>query len=149
LIREVLAGSLASHFGEDKTLIMLREHYYRPGMEKDVQDIIRRCSTCQIAKSHSLPQGLYTPLPVPTLPWVDVSMDFILGLPKTQRNKDSIFVVVDRFSKMAHFIPCNKTNDATHVAKLYFKEVMRLHGIPRSIVSDRDTKFFSHFWITL
>ena len=149
MVREVHAGSLAGHFGEDKTLIMLREHYYWPGMEKNVQDIIKRCSTCQIAKSHSLPQGLYTPLPIPTMPWVDVSMDFILGLPKTQQNKDSIFVVVDRFSKMAHFIPCNKTNDATHIAELYFKEVMRLHGIPRSIISDRDTKFLSHFWVTL
>jgi len=76
---------LAGHFGESKTLTMLREHYYWPGMEKDVQDILRRCGTCQAAKSHTLPHDLYTPLPVPTLPWVDVSMDFILGLPKTQR----------------------------------------------------------------
>jgi len=119
---------------------MLQEHYYWPGMSKDVQDILKRCATCQVAKSHLLPQGLYTPLPVPTAPWVDVSMDFILGLPNTQRNKDSVFVVVNRFSKMAHFIACNKTNDATNIAELYFKEVTRLHGIPRSIVSDRDTK---------
>jgi len=73
-------------------------------MKKDVQDILRRYSTCEVAKSHSLPHILYIALLVPTLPWVEVSMDFILGLPNTQRNKDSVFVVVDRFSKMAHFI---------------------------------------------
>jgi len=78
LIREVHGGSLARHFGESKTPTMLSEHYYWPGMEKDVQDILRRCGMCQAAKSHTLPQGLYNPLPVPTLPWMDVSMDFIL-----------------------------------------------------------------------
>jgi len=127
---------------------MLRVHYYWSGIEKDVQDILRRCGTCQASKIHSLPHGLYTPLPIPSLPWVDVSMDFILDLPKTQRNKDSIFVVVDRFSKMASSIPCNKTNHATHIMEFYSKEVTTLHGIPKSIISGRDTKFLSHFWIT-
>jgi len=139
LIHEVHGESLAGHFGEKKTLMMLKEHYYWPCLEKDVQDVIKRCAICQMAKSHTLPRGLYTPLSVPNHPWKDVSMDFILGLPQTQRGNDSIFVVVDHFSKMAHFILCNKTNDATHIANLYFKEADKFHGIPRSIVSDRDT----------
>jgi len=97
VIREVHGGSLAGHYGENKTLAMLREHYFGPGMSKEVQDCLKRCATCQVAKSHSLPQGLYTPLSVLSLPWVDVSMNFILSLSKTQRNKDSIFVVEDKF----------------------------------------------------
>ena len=108
-------------------------------MLKDIQDITRRCSTCQMSKSHSLPHGLYTPLTTPQGSWLDVSMDFMLGLLRTQHNKDSIFVVVARFSKMAHFIPCHKTNHASHVADLYFKEVVRLYTTPPSIVFECDS----------
>jgi hypothetical protein len=118
-------------------------------MKRDVQRICDRCITCRQAKSRVMLYGLYIPLPVPKEPWVDISMDFILGLPRSRKGRESIFVVVDRFFKMIHFITCHKTDDATNIVDLFFREVIQLYGLPRSIISDRDVKFLSFFWKVL
>ena len=100
------------HFGVKKTEDVLATHFFWPKMRQDVERFVARCTTCQKVKSRLNPHGLYMPLPVPSVPWEDISMDFVLGLPRTKKGRDSIFVVVDRFSKMAHFIPCHKSDDA-------------------------------------
>ncbi|GKA96872.1 RNA-directed DNA polymerase [Tanacetum coccineum] len=141
IVLEGHAGGLAGHFGRDKTLALLREQFYWPKMERDVNRLLERCRTCHIAKTHSSNVGLYTPLSVPVAPWEDVNLDFVLGLPRTQRAKDSIMVVVDRFSKMAHFVPCSKTFDASQVARLYFAKIVKLHGVPKTLTFDQDVKF--------
>jgi hypothetical protein len=145
LLKENHSGGLARHFGHDNTFAQLSSSYYWPGMRTDVIKFMNRCRIYQHAKGKRQNIGLYQPLPIPERPWDTISMDFVLGLLRTQRGCDSIFVVVDRFSKMAHFIPCQKTGDATHVVNMFFKEVVRLHSLPKSIVSDRDTKFVHHF----
>ncbi|GJW22251.1 RNA-directed DNA polymerase [Tanacetum coccineum] len=87
---------------------------------------------------------------LPVAPWEDISLDFVIGLPRTQRQKNSIMVVVDRFSKMAHFIACHTTYDVVQVANLYFKEIVRLHGLPCfKWLVDRVAQLLSHFWVTL
>ncbi|XP_057248317.1 uncharacterized protein LOC130590269 [Beta vulgaris subsp. vulgaris] len=122
LIREFHEGGLAGHFGIEKTYTLVSDYFFWPRMVKDVEYIVKRCVACQHAKGHSLPQGQHLPLPTPQAPWEDISLDFITGLPRTKHNKDAVMVVVDRFSKMAHFIPSHTTHDAVQTALLYFKE---------------------------
>jgi hypothetical protein len=149
LMQEARGGGLIGHFGAKKTEDVLASHFFWPKMRRDIERFISYCTICQKAKSRLNPHGLYIPLPIPSIPWADISMDFVLVLPQTKRGRDSIFVVVDQFFKMAYFIPCHKSDDAVHFADLFFKEIVCLHGMPSTIISDRDAKFLSYFWQTL
>jgi hypothetical protein len=146
-LQEVHGGGLMGHFGVKKIEDVLAAPFFWPKMRCDVEHYVLRCTTCNKAKSQLNPQGLYMPLPIPSVPWEDICMDIVLRLPRTKRG-DTIFVVVDHFSKMAHFIHCHKSDNASHVADLFFVEIVCLHGVPNTIVSDRDAKFLSHFWRT-
>ncbi|WZZ14915.1 hypothetical protein YC2023_108004 [Brassica napus] len=137
-LRESHGGGLMGQFGVKKTYKTVYDHFYWPSVMKDVERICGRFVICKKSKTKTSNHGLYSALPIPSHPWVDISMDFFLGLPRTKTGRDSIFVVVDRFSKMAHFIPCHKTNNDVQVAELFFREIVTLHGMPKTIVSDRD-----------
>ena len=112
----------------DKTLQLVADQFYWPSMRREVDKLVKSCWICQVSKGSATNAKLYLPLPIPEQPWTNVSMDFVLGLPRTQKGNDSIFVVVDRFSKMVHFIMFKKTADAVNVAQLCFREVYSLHG---------------------
>ncbi|KAG6788335.1 hypothetical protein POTOM_004399 [Populus tomentosa] len=147
--RVIYAGGLSGHFGRNKTIEEVERQFFWSSLKRDVAKLIGQCRTCQLTKHRKQITGLYTPLSIPTCSWQDVSMDFVLGLLRTAKKHDYIFVVVNRFSKMAHFIPCTKTTNASRVAKLYFDEIVKLHDLPQTIVSDRDVRFTSYFWKTL
>ena len=111
-----------------------------------MESFVQQCEVCQKAKHvHNLPAGKLQPLPVPAGTWQDLSMDFIEGLPKSE-GYSVIMVVVDRLTKYAHFLPLKHPYTAPVVAKLFLNTVVKLHGFPHSIVSDRDKIFLSSFW---
>lgn len=150
LIREAHDPATSGHLGTQKTLERLTQLYYWPAMDKAVAYYVRTCLSCQQNKKpNQRPQGLTKPLPIPDRAWQSVSHDFITALPVTETGYDALYVVVDRLTKMIHLIPTHTTATAEDSAGLFFREIFRIHGLPSSIVSDRDAKFTSDFWVSL
>jgi len=141
---------LAGHFGFDKTYEALNRNFYWPKMYTSTKSFIASCDICQRNKTpRQAPAGLLQPLPIPNGNWEQISMDFIVQLPKTNSGKDAITVFVDRLSKQTHFVASRTTDTAPDVAKIFFDNIFRLHGLPRVIICDRDPKFTSNFWQSL
>ena len=139
----------AGHFGFNKTMELISRDFWWPQMWKIVKDYVTTCDTCSRSKiPRHRPYGLLHPLPVPEKPWSSISMDFITDLPDS-KSFDTIMVVVDRLTKMAHFVPCNKTITGEETAKLFIDNIYKYHGFPEDIISDRGSQFVSKFWKTL
>lgn len=133
--------------GMGKTLELIKRNFYWPNMTKDIEDYVRSCPVCQSTKAPRHGRyGLLHPLELPYAPWQSISMDFITDLPLSDGHCQ-IWVIVDRFTKMAHFLPLKQDQKTTkHLAKIFVREIWRLHGLPLDIVSDRDRRFTSDLW---
>ena len=119
-------------------------------MKKEITDFVSRCLTCQQVKAeHQKPAGKIQPFPIPVWKWDKITMNFVTELPRTRRQHDAIWVIVDRLTKSAHFLPVSNDDPLDKLAQLYVEEIVRLHCVPISIVSDRDPKFTSRFWPSL
>jgi hypothetical protein len=115
-------------------------------MKKDLAAHVALCDTCRVKAKYQRPAGLLQPLNVPEWKWEEIGMDFIVGLPRTRDGYDSIWVIVDRLTKVEHFIPLKMTYTGVKLAELYNSRIVCLHGVPKKIVSDRGTQFTSRFW---
>lgn len=149
IIKECHDSKWAGHPGIRRTQALIEYTYYWPQMHDDVEMYVKTCLVCQQDKNEQKqPAGLLEPLPIPERPWESISMDFIIGLPKSE-GCGNIIVVVDRFSKYAIFIPVPSKFSAEDVARLFLKHVVKYWGIPKTIVSDRDARFTGKFWLEL
>ncbi|KAL0556312.1 hypothetical protein IC582_004825 [Cucumis melo] len=147
LLSEAHSSPFSMHPGSTKMYQDLKRVYWWRNMKREVAEFVSRCLVCQQVKApRQKPAGLLQPLSIPKWKWENVSMDFITGLPRTLRGFTVIWVVVDRLTKSAHFVPGKSTYTASKWAQLYMSEIVRLHGVPVSIVSDRDVRFTSKFW---
>jgi hypothetical protein len=147
ILQEAHDSPYSIHPGNTKMYMDLKGRFWWSNMKRDIAKYIALCDVCNRVKAeHQKPVGLLQPLPIPEWKWDNVGMDFITGLPRTKSGYDSIWVVVDRLTKVAHFIPVKTTYTSDRLAKIYMNQIVCLHGVPKSIVSDRGTQFTSHFW---
>jgi hypothetical protein len=147
ILEEAHLSKFSIHPGSSKMYQDMKGNFWWSNKKVDIAKYVSECDTCsRIMASHLKTAGSLQPLPIPSSKWDDISMDFIVGLPLTSRNHDSIWVVVDRLTKTAHFIAVNSTYSAKDYAEIYFDCIVRLHGIPKTIISDRGPQFIAHFW---
>ncbi|KAG8473026.1 hypothetical protein CXB51_034903 [Gossypium anomalum] len=147
ILHEAHNGCLAVHPGSMKMYNDLKKMYWWSGMKRDISEFVSKCLVCQQVKAeHQVPSRLLQPIMVPEWKWDRITMDFISGLPLTPGKKNAIWVIVDRLTKSAHFIPVCTNYSLNKLAELYIREILRLHGIPLSIILDRDPRFTSRFW---
>jgi len=150
LLHECHDVPTAGHLGKDKTLEQVKRRFYWPRMDSDVLQYVRTCDACQRNKpSQQATAGLLQPLPIPDHPWQQVTMDLITQLPKSRQGHDAIVVFVDKMSKMVHLVATKTEVTAPQLAEIFWSTVVRHHGLPSSIVSDRDPRFTGHFWRAL
>ena len=147
ILQEAHSSPYAMHHGATKMYQDLKMHYWWNGMKRDITDYATKCLTCQQVKAeHQVPSGLLQPITIPEWKWDRITMDFVSGLPLTKKKHDSVWVIVDRLTKSAHFLPVRTNYSLDKLAEIYIDEIVRLHGVPISIISDRDPRFTSRFW---
>ena len=116
-------------------------------MKRYVAEYVSKCVVCrQVKIEHQVPMGLLQPLPIPEWKWLHITMDFVDGLPKTKKGHDRIWVMVDRLTKWAHFLAVRSNNTVEELAVIYIDGIVRYHGVPKTIVSDRGSEFTSKLW---
>ncbi|KAI3725499.1 hypothetical protein L1987_65289 [Smallanthus sonchifolius] len=150
IFNEAHKSRYSIHPGADKMYKDLKEFYWWPGMKKEIASYVGKCLTCSKVKAeYQKPSGLLQQPDIPQWKWEQIAMDFITKLPRTSSGYDSIWVIVDRLTKSAHFIPIREDFKMEKLARLYIGEIVSRHGVPVSIISDKDSRFTSRFWQTL
>ncbi|GJS84953.1 reverse transcriptase domain-containing protein [Tanacetum coccineum] len=147
IMDEAYKSKYSVHPGADKMYYDLRDRYWWPGMKKDIAEYVSKCLTClKVKAEHQRPSGLLQQPEIPVWKWEGIAMDFVTKLPRTSSGHDTIWVIMDRLTKSAHFLPMREDYKMERLARLYLNEIVARHGVPISIISDHDSRFTSRFW---